>query len=72
MTPGLLIEQWLHARLTVAEPNDRGFGMLGSGVFLINPPHTLRAQLREALPVLVKLLGQYAGASHRLEVSAGA
>jgi 23S rRNA (adenine2030-N6)-methyltransferase len=63
---------WLHARLTVAEPNDRGFGMLGSGVFVINPPHTLRAQLREALPVLVRLLGQYAGAGQRLELSAEA
>ena len=63
---------WLHARLTVAEPNDRGFGMLGSGVFVINPPHTLRAQLREALPVLVRLLGQFAGASQRLELSAEA
>ena len=63
---------WLHARLTVAEPNDRGFGMLGSGVFVINPPHTLRAQLREALPVLVKLLGQHAGAGQRLELSAEA
>ncbi|MES2716520.1 MAG: 23S rRNA (adenine(2030)-N(6))-methyltransferase RlmJ [Pseudomonadota bacterium] len=63
---------WLHARLTVAEPNERGFGMLGSGVFLINPPHTLRAQLREALPVLVRLLGQFAGASQRLELSAAA
>jgi 23S rRNA (adenine2030-N6)-methyltransferase len=63
---------WLHARLTVAEPNDRGFGMLGSGVFVINPPHTLREQLRQALPVLVRLLGQYAGASQRLELSAAA
>ena len=61
---------WLHARLTVAEPNDRGFGMLGSGIFIINPPHTLLPALRAALPVLVKLLGQYAGAGHRLE-SAG-
>jgi 23S rRNA (adenine2030-N6)-methyltransferase len=63
---------WLHARLTVAEPNERGFGMLGSGVFLINPPHTLRAQLREALPVLVRLLGQFGGAAQRLELSAAA
>jgi 23S rRNA (adenine2030-N6)-methyltransferase len=63
---------WLHARLTVAEPNERGFGMLGSGVFVINPPHTLRAQLREALPVLVRLLGRFAGASQRLELSAAA
>ena len=63
---------WLHVRLTVAEPNDRGFGMLGSGLFVINPPHTLAAALREALPVLLRLLGQYSGADHRLETSAGA
>ncbi len=62
---------WLHARLTVAEPNDRGFGMLGSGMFIINPPHTLKPLLREALPVLVRLLGQYPGAGQRLELSAG-
>ena len=62
---------WLHARLTEAEPNDRGFGMLGSGLFIINPPHTLKPLLRDALPVLVRLLGQFAGAGHRLEVSAG-
>ena len=63
---------WLHARLTVAQPNERGFGMLGSGMFVINPPHTLQPALHQALPVLVRLLGQYAGAGHRLEVSAGA
>jgi 23S rRNA (adenine2030-N6)-methyltransferase len=63
---------WLHARLTVAEPNERGFGMLGSGVFVVNPPHTLKEQLRHALPQLVRLLGQFAGASQRLEVGAGA
>lgn len=62
---------WLHARLTVAEPNARGFGMLGSGMFLLNPPHTLAAQLREALPWLARRLGQYAGATHRLETPAG-
>ena len=62
---------WLHARLTVAEPNERGFGLLGSGVFVINPPHTLAPALRAALPVLVRLLGQHAGAGHRLEVPGG-
>ena len=64
---------WPHARLTVAEPNERGFGLLGSGVFVINPPHTLASALRAALPVLVlvRLLGQYAGAGHRLEVPGG-
>ncbi len=62
---------WLHARLSVAEPNERGFGLLGSGMFVINPPHTLMPALREALPVLVRLLGQHAGASHRLESESG-
>ncbi len=62
---------WLHARLTVAEPNERGFGLLGSGLFVINPPHTLAPALRAALPVLVRLLGQHAGAGHRLEVPGG-
>ena len=62
---------WLHTRLTVAEPNERGFGMLGSGLFIINPPHTMLPALREALPVLVRLLGQYAGAGHRLEGPSG-
>ena len=32
---------WLHARLTVQEPDARGFGLAGSGVFVLNPPHTL-------------------------------
>jgi 23S rRNA (adenine2030-N6)-methyltransferase len=63
---------WLHARLTLAEPNERGFGLLGSGVFVINPPHLLAPALREALPVLVRLLGQFAGAAQRLETVTGA
>ena len=58
---------WLHARLTVAPPNDRGFGLLGSGMFIVNPPHTLLPALRAALPVLVALLGQFDGAGQRLE-----
>ena len=62
---------WLHAKLTVAEPDEQGYGMLGSGVFVINPPHTLKPALNEALPVLVRLLGQFEGAASRLELSHG-
>ena len=62
---------WLHARLSVARPNDRGFGMLGSGVFLINPPHPLKPALQQALPELVRLLGQHEGASFTLEAAQG-
>jgi 23S rRNA (adenine2030-N6)-methyltransferase len=49
---------WLHARLTVAAPDAQGFGMTGSGVFVINPPFTLHAQLQALLPWLAQALAQ--------------
>jgi 23S rRNA (adenine2030-N6)-methyltransferase len=58
---------WLHARLTLQPPDAMGFGLAGSGVLVINPPHTLHTQLQAALPWLVRGLGQYPGASHLLE-----
>lgn len=33
-------------------------GLPASGMFIINPPHTLKAAMQEALPVMVELLGQ--------------
>ena len=58
---------WLHARLTVQQPDSQGFGLSGSGVFIINPPYTLHAQLLGLLPYLVDVLGQYDGANYLLE-----
>lgn len=58
---------WLHARLTVQEPDARGFGLAGSGVFVLNPPHTLRSALASTLPYLVDVLGQYAGANFLID-----
>ena len=60
-------KRWLHARLTVARPDAQGFGLAGSGMFVINPPHTLHEHLATCLPWLVEVLGQVEGASHRLE-----
>ena len=54
---------WLHVRLSVQEPDAQGFGLAGSGVFVLNPPHTLHAPLAASLPFLVETLGQYAGAN---------
>ncbi|MBE2283054.1 MAG: 23S rRNA (adenine(2030)-N(6))-methyltransferase RlmJ, partial [Prosthecobacter sp.] len=54
---------WLHVRLTVTQPDERGFGMLGSGMFVANPPFTLHAELQACLPYLVERLGQYEGAN---------
>jgi len=58
---------WLHATLTVQKPDSQGFGLVGSGVFLINPPHTLHGELRTVLPFLAQVLGQYDGATFQLE-----
>jgi 23S rRNA (adenine2030-N6)-methyltransferase len=58
---------WLHARLTVQEPDSQGFGLAGSGVFILNPPYTLHDELLPLLPWLVEVLGQYDGANYLLE-----
>ncbi len=58
---------WLHARLTVQQPDSQGFGLAGSGVFILNPPYTLHDELAALLPWLVEALGQYDGANFLLE-----
>ena len=58
---------WLHARLTVQQPDAQGYGLSGSGVFVLNPPYTMHARLLELLPYLVEVLGQYDGANFLLE-----
>ena len=45
---------WLHASLTVAAPTSDGFGMLGLGMFVINPPFVLQQTLAESLPLLAR------------------
>ena len=58
---------WLHARLTVQQPDARGFGLVGSGMFVVNAPFGLHDTLRAELPFLVDALGQYDGAHYLLE-----
>lgn len=60
---------WLHARLTVAAGDERGFGLLGSSVFVANPPHTLFDALQPTLPYLARTLAQFDGAKSALERS---
>ncbi len=55
---GVAPKGWLLARLSVAHPKERGFGMLGSLVFVANPPHTLAPALRQALPWLAATLAE--------------
>ena len=63
----LPIKNWLHVALTVHTPSPDGFGMHGSGMFVINPPWTLHKTLAEIMPYLVRVLGQDGGAGFTLE-----
>jgi 23S rRNA (adenine2030-N6)-methyltransferase len=64
---GVAPRGWLHARLTVQKPDSQGYGLAGSGVFVINPPYTLHDELLAVLPYLTDVLGQYEGANYLLE-----
>ena len=61
---------WLHATLHIGhpplEPNERP-GLTASGMFVVNPPHTLKAELQAALPRLHDLLGRGRGQAQSLE-----
>jgi 23S rRNA (adenine2030-N6)-methyltransferase len=47
--------RWISAELKVSAASSNG--MYGSGVFVVNPPWPLHAQLQQCLPVLVSTLG---------------
>lgn len=58
---------WLNVTLSVSDIPTEGFGMFGSGLFIINPPWSLPQSLNESLPYLTKLLGQDSNASYQLD-----
>ena len=66
---------WLHATLTVKSSkltsDDQGEvirpGLPASGIFVINPPHTLKAALAAALPMMVARLAQDSHAAFTLD-----
>ena len=60
-------KDWLNVSLTVQTASDEGFGMFGSGLFVINPPWTLPKTLEEAMPQLTKILAQDESANYTLE-----
>ncbi len=47
---------WLQVEMTIEAPSNDGFGMHGSGVFIVNPPYTLPDILDETMPILTQLL----------------
>ncbi len=58
---------WLHVTLTISRPPPDGYGLYGSGMFVLNPPYTLAAAMKEALPYLVEALGQDETAQFKVE-----
>ena len=63
----LPVKSWLHVALSVQVPGEDGFGMHGSGMFIVNPPWTLHGMLQEAMPYLVRILGRDGEGSFVLE-----
>ena len=69
---------WLHATLAIGQSEvqapvgeaTKGPGLTASGVFVVNPPHTLKAALQVALPQLLQALGRGRGKAQAVE-SAG-
>ena len=60
-------KEWLHVTLMIGGPSPDGFGLRGSGMFILNPPWTLEPMLRELMPFLVKALAIDEGARFTLE-----
>ncbi|VXC00064.1 23S rRNA (adenine(2030)-N(6))-methyltransferase RlmJ [Massilia sp. 9I] len=60
-------KEWLNVTLTVSTPGPDGIGLHSSGMFILNPPYTLEAMLRETMPYLVQVLGKDAGARFTIE-----
>lgn len=58
---------WLHVTLTVGRPPADGFGLYGSGMFVLNPPYKLAQTMKETLPYLVQTLGQDGEAKFNVE-----
>jgi 23S rRNA (adenine2030-N6)-methyltransferase len=59
--------EWLHVSLSVKHPQEDGFGLHGSGVYIVNPPYTLLGMLRKVMPFLVQALAQDSGARFTLD-----
>jgi 23S rRNA (adenine2030-N6)-methyltransferase len=66
---------WLHATLSIGQDEqrnipgepDQGQGLSASGMFVINPPHSLKPGLATALPQLLQVLGRGRGQGQLLE-----
>ncbi|MDI1309913.1 MAG: 23S rRNA (adenine(2030)-N(6))-methyltransferase RlmJ [Methylotenera sp.] len=61
------LPNWLNVEMTIHEPSAEGFGMHGSGLFIVNPPWTLPKILDETMPALTELLALDRTASYAID-----
>jgi len=59
--------RWLRTELRVKSPPAEGYGLYGSGMFVINPTWTLPGMLGEVLPWLARRLAMDESATHVLQ-----
>lgn len=60
----LAMPKLLRSELTLSQPHVEG-GLVGSGLVVVNPPFTLKAELRRLMPALGAMLSPQSG--HRLD-----
>jgi 23S rRNA (adenine2030-N6)-methyltransferase len=63
----LNLPNWLNVEMSIHEPAAEGFGMHGSGLFIVNPPWTLPKILDETMPTLTSLLALDKSASYAID-----
>jgi 23S rRNA (adenine2030-N6)-methyltransferase len=66
------MSEWLNVTLTVAGPSGEDKRLRSSGMFIINPPWTLEATLKDVMPWLTKALAQDEGAGFALQTGKAA
>jgi 23S rRNA (adenine2030-N6)-methyltransferase len=63
----LNLQDWMNVSLSIQRPSPDGFGMYGSGLFIVNPPWTLPKTLQTVLPYLADKLALDDGASYEID-----
>jgi 23S rRNA (adenine2030-N6)-methyltransferase len=64
--------EWLHVTLDIGEKDADARGLTASGMFIINPPWTLEATLRDTMPWLTALLARDGSARFQLQSGSAA
>ena len=57
---------WMNVSMNIHAPSGDGYGMHGSGMFIINPPYTMPKILEQTMPFLTQLLSLDESANFQL------